>query len=87
MAASAKEAYDAGASAASPLPKSNTRSRSFSVMGAGCAAAVTDAVRAACPDVIINMSTGVIDLDQSAPIAAWIESNQNRRAMRARSTI
>jgi 3-keto-5-aminohexanoate cleavage enzyme len=33
------------------------------------AEAVTDAVRAACPGVIINMSTGVVGLDQSAPIA------------------
>jgi len=33
------------------------------------AASVTDAVRAACPGVIINMSTGVVGLDQSAPMA------------------
>jgi len=33
------------------------------------AAAVTGAVRDSCPGVIINMSTGVIDLDQSAPMS------------------
>ena len=33
------------------------------------AEAITDAVRAACPDVIINMSTGVMGKDVSEPVA------------------
>ena len=70
MAAAAKEAYDAGAT----IMHLHFRSQ---IPGMGrfpswepeVATAITAAVRGACPDVIINMSTGVIDLDQSAPIA------------------
>ena len=90
MAASAKEAYDAGASVMRLHFRNQTPGLGrFPSWEPDVAAAVTDAVRAACPDVIINMSTGVIDLDQSAPIACMDrESNQTlRRAMRARSTI
>ena len=70
MAASAKEAYDAGASVMHLHFRNQTPGLGrFPSWEPDVAAAVTDAVRAACPDVIINMSTGVIDLDQSAPIA------------------
>ena len=70
MAASAREAFDAGASVMhvhfrDPAP------------GAGhlpswepdVAEAVVDAIRAACPGVIINMSTGVFGDDISGPAA------------------
>jgi len=70
MAASAKEAYDAGASVMHLHFRNQAPGLGrFPSWEPDVAHAVTDAVRTACPDVIINMSTGVIDLDQSAPIA------------------
>jgi len=70
MAASAKEAYDAGASVMHLHFRNQTPGLGrFPSWEPDVAQAVTEAVREACPNVIINMSTGVIDLDQSAPIA------------------
>jgi 3-keto-5-aminohexanoate cleavage enzyme len=70
MAASAREAYDAGASIMHLHFRNQDEGMGrFPSWDPDIANAVTLAVREACPDVIINMSTGVIDLDQSAPIA------------------
>ncbi len=70
MAASAREAFNAGAS----IMHLHFRCQDpglgrFPSWDPDVAAAVVDAVREACPGVIINMSTGVIDLDQSGPLA------------------
>ena len=70
MAASAKEAYDAGASVMHIHFRNQAPGLGrFPSWEPDVAGAVTEAIRSACPGVIINMSTGVIDLDQSAPIA------------------
>jgi len=70
MAASAKEAYDAGATVMHLHFRNQEPGLGrFPSWDPDIAQAVTDAVRTSCPGVIINMSTGVIDLDQSAPIA------------------
>ena len=70
MAASAKEAYDAGASIMHVHFRSQIPGMGrFPSWDPEVASVITDAIRSSCPDVIINMSTGVIDLDQSAPIA------------------
>ena len=70
MAASAKEAYDAGASIMHVHFRSQVPGMGrFPSWEPDVASNITNAIRSACPDVIINMSTGVIDLDQSAPIA------------------
>jgi uncharacterized protein (DUF849 family) len=70
MAASAKEAFDAGAT----IMHLHFRSQ---IPGMGrlpswepdIAAEISDAVREACPGVIINMSTGVMGMDVSAPLS------------------
>ncbi len=70
MAASAKEAYDAGAS----IMHIHFR-RQEPGMGhlpswePEVAASIVDAVRAACPGVVVNMSTGVVGPDISGPAA------------------
>jgi uncharacterized protein (DUF849 family) len=70
MANSAREAYDAGASVMHLHFRSQQPGMGrMPSWEPDVAKAVTDAVRAACPGVIINMSTGVMGLDQSAPIA------------------
>ena len=60
MAAAARDAYNAGASIM------HVHLPSWDPDGA---AEASDAIRAACPDVIINQTTGVIDDDVSGPIA------------------
>jgi uncharacterized protein (DUF849 family) len=70
MARSAREAFDAGAS----IMHVHFRSQ-FEGMGQlptwdpEVAAEVTDAIRAACPGVIINQTTGVTGSDISGPLA------------------
>ena len=70
MAASAKEAFDAGAS----IFHVHFRSQEPGLghlpsWDPGVAEAIIDAIRAACPGCIINMSTGVAGLDVSGPLA------------------
>jgi 3-keto-5-aminohexanoate cleavage enzyme len=70
MAASAKEAFDAGAS----IFHVHFRSQEPGLghlpsWDPDVAEAIIDAIRAACPGCIINMSTGVTGLDVSAPLA------------------
>lgn len=70
MAASAKEAYDAGAS----VMHVHFRQQSPGKGHLPCwdpevAVAIADAIRFLCPGVLLNFSTGVMDRDQSGPIA------------------
>ncbi len=70
MAASAKEAYDAGAA----IMHIHFREQAPNMghlpsWDATVAAACSDAIRAACPGVIINQTTGVVGPDVSGPIA------------------
>jgi uncharacterized protein (DUF849 family) len=70
MAASAKEAFDAGATVMHLHFRSQQPGMGrFPSWEPEVASAVTEAVREACPGVIINMSTGVMDMDVSAPVA------------------
>jgi len=71
MAASAKEAFDAGA----VIMHLHYRNQSpglghMPTWEPEICAEITQAVREACPGVIINMSTGVMGLDVSGPVEA-----------------
>ena len=69
MAASAKEAYDAGASVMHVhFRKQEPGMGYLPSWEPDVAEAICDAIREACPDVIINMSTGVLGADVSGPV-------------------
>jgi uncharacterized protein (DUF849 family) len=71
MAASAKQAYDAGASIMHLHYRDQRPGLGhLPTWDPEVCAEITQAVREACPGVIINMSTGVMGLDVSAPSAA-----------------
>ena len=70
MAKAAKEAYDAGASVMhvhyrDPRPNMGH----LPSWDPDVAAEITDAIRAACPDVVINMSTGMVGPNISGPLS------------------
>lgn len=68
MAAAAKEAFDAGASIMHVhFRRQEPGQGHLPTWDPEIAGAIIDAIRAACPGVIINMSTGVIGPDISAP--------------------
>ncbi|MEC8423339.1 MAG: 3-keto-5-aminohexanoate cleavage protein, partial [Myxococcota bacterium] len=70
MAASAREAFDAGASVMHVhFRRQEPGMGRFPSWEPDVAAAVIDAIRAACSGVIINMSTGVVGDDISGPVA------------------
>lgn len=70
MAASAKEAYDAGASVMHVhFRRQEPGMGRFPSWEPDVAEAVLGAIRDACPGVIINMSTGVVGDDISGPVA------------------
>jgi uncharacterized protein (DUF849 family) len=69
MAASAKEAFDAGASIMHVhFRRQEPNMGHLPTWDPEVAGAICDAIRAACPGVIINMSTGVIGPDVSGPL-------------------
>lgn len=68
-AASAKEAYDAGASIIHIHYRNQEPGRGFlPTWDAEVAKEISDAIRGACPDVIINSTTGVIGTDLDGPL-------------------
>lgn len=70
MAASAKEAFDAGAAVMHVhFRRQEEGLGHLPSWDPDVAAAVVDAIRAACPGVIINLSTGVVGDDISGPVA------------------
>ena len=70
MAASAREAYDAGASIMHVHLRQQTPGKGhLPSWDPDVAAEIVDAIRAACPGVIINLTTGVIGADISGPAA------------------
>jgi len=70
MAASAKEAYDAGASVMHVhFRRQEPGLGHLPSWEPEVAAAICEAIRAACPGVVINQSTGVIGDDISGPVA------------------
>ena len=77
MAASAKEAYDAGASVMHVHFRNQTPGLGrFPSWEPDVAASVTEAIRAACPGVIINMSTGVVTSTSPPRLHAWFVLSQ-----------
>jgi 3-keto-5-aminohexanoate cleavage enzyme len=71
MAASAKEAFDAGAAIVHlHFRRQEAGQGHLPTWDPEVCAAICDAVRSACPGIIINMSTGVMGADISAPVAA-----------------
>jgi uncharacterized protein (DUF849 family) len=69
MAASAKEAYDAGASCMHIHFRQQEAGKGHLMCwDPDVALEMSDAIRAACPDVIINYTTGTIKRDQQGPI-------------------
>ncbi len=69
MAASAREAYDAGASIMHVHFRNQTAGKGhLPSFEPEVGAAICDAIREKCPGVIINMTTGVPSRDQSGPI-------------------
>jgi 3-keto-5-aminohexanoate cleavage enzyme len=70
MAASAREAYDAGAAIVHVHFRRQEPGMGFlPTWEPEVAGAICDAIRAACPGIVINMSTGVMDDDISGPVA------------------
>ena len=70
MAAAAREAYNAGASIMHVHLRQQTPGMGrFPSWDPAVAAEIDTAIRAACPDVIINLTTGVVGTDISGPVA------------------
>ncbi len=70
MASAAKEAYDAGASIMHVHFRQQGQGMGrFPSWEPELAATICDAIRAVCPDALINMSTGVMGPDVSGPLA------------------
>jgi 3-keto-5-aminohexanoate cleavage enzyme len=70
MASAAREAYDAGASIMHVhLRRQEAGMGRFPSWDPEVAAEIDTAIRAACPGVIINLTTGVMDKDISGPVA------------------
>jgi len=70
MAASAKEAFDAGATVMHVHFRRQEEGMGYlPSWEPEVAAEITDAIRAACPGALINMTTGVLGADVSGPIA------------------
>ena len=70
MAAAAREAYDAGASIMHVhLRQQAPGMGRFPSWDPAVAAEIDTAIREACPDVIINLTTGVVGTDISGPVA------------------
>jgi 3-keto-5-aminohexanoate cleavage enzyme len=86
MAASAREAFDAGASIMHVhFRRQEPGQGRLPTWDPEVAAAVVDAVRAACPGVVINCTTGVVGSDVSGPIAVLERVRPEMAAMNAGS--
>jgi uncharacterized protein (DUF849 family) len=84
MAAAAKEAFDAGASVMHVhYRRQEDGMGHLPTWDPQVCGAITDAIREACPGVIINMSTGVMGPDVSAPLGAMPRVNPEIAACNA----
>ena len=84
MAAAAKEAFDAGASVMHVhYRRQEDGMGHLPTWDPEVCGAITDAIREACPGVIINMSTGVMGPDVSAPLGAMSRVNPEIAACNA----
>lgn len=86
MAASAKQAYDAGASIVHiHYRRQEDGMGHFPSWDPDVAAAISDAIRAACPDILINQTTGVFGPDVSGPLDCLRRTKPEMAAMNSGS--
>lgn len=86
MAASAREAYDAGAAIVHiHFRMQEPNLGHLPTWDPGIAKACADAIRAACPGILVNQSTGVVGPDVSGPIACLDALRPEIAAMNAGS--
>lgn len=86
MASEAKRAYDAGATVIHVHYRQQGEGMGrFPSWEPEVAVEITDAIRAACPDVVINMTTGVLGPDVSGPLACLKAVKPELAAMNAGS--
>jgi uncharacterized protein (DUF849 family) len=84
MAASAKEAFDAGASIMQVHFRRQEPGMGFlPTWEPEVASAIVDAIREACPGVIINNTTGVVGADIAGPLACLDATRPEMAAMNA----
>lgn len=84
MAASTKEAYDAGAAVVHIHFREQGMGR-FPSWDPDLAAEIVDAIKARCPDIIINLTTGVVGPDISGPVACLERVKPEMAAMNSGS--
>lgn len=86
MAASAREAFDAGAAVMHVHIRNQTPGLGhLPSWDLDDAAAVCDAIRAACPGVILNLTTGIVGDDISGPVAGLERVKPEMAALNAGS--
>ena len=86
MAASAKEAYDAGASVVHCHFRNQKPGLGYlPSWDPEVAGEICDAIRDRCPDIVINMSTGVMGSDISGPVACLERVRPETAALNAGS--
>ncbi|MCB9520282.1 MAG: 3-keto-5-aminohexanoate cleavage protein [Myxococcales bacterium] len=86
MAASAREAYDAGASIMHVhFRRQEPGMGAFPSWDPAVAADIVAAIRDACPDVVINCTTGVMGEDISGPLACLESTHPEMAALNAGS--
>jgi len=86
MAASAKEAFDAGASVMHLHFRNQEAGMGFlPTWDTQVAADISDAIRDACPGVLLNFSTGVLGSDITEPVACLERCRPEMAAMNAGS--
>lgn len=86
MAASARDAYNAGAAIVHiHFRRQEEGMGHFPSWEPDVAAAISDAIREACPDIIINMTTGVPGDDISGPLACLERTRPEMAAMNSGS--
>lgn len=86
MAREAKDAYDAGASVMHIHFRDQGEGRGWlPSWDPGVALEISEAIREACPGVILNMTTGVIDEDISGPLACLEATKPEMAAMNSGS--
>ena len=86
MAASARDAYNAGAAVVHiHFRRQEPGMGHFPSWDPEVAAAITDAIRAECPDILVNMTTGMVGPDISGPLACLERTRPEMAAMNSGS--
>lgn len=84
MASSTKDAYDAGAAIVHIHFREQSMGR-FPSWEPDLAAEIVDAIRAKCPDIIVNLTTGIVGPDISGPVACLERVKPEMAAMNSGS--